>query len=141
MIRTLTLSAVALMALSLPAAAHKTKIDANKKWPEAQMINGECQHLASEYNMAKIEMTYRAMPQSTRKNMQHVMRHAGLYTGTDDGIWGPKTACAIRAVIGHYSGHMTDGDTIEFFEYMLEGGFIDDYPGTPNPFPHLGILY
>lgn len=141
MIRTLTLTTITLVALSLPAAAHKVKIDADKKWPEAKMINSECQHLASEYNMAKIEKTFRAMPQSTRKNMQHVMRHAGLYKGSDDGIWGPKTDCAIRAVVGHYSGRMTDSDMIIFYEYMLEGGFIDDYPGTPNPFPHLGTLY
>jgi len=140
---TLTLTIAAVISLgSLPAAAHKMPSHGGSKgWVSAQPQKGACPYTAAEFNMVKVEKTFRAMPQSTRMNLQHMLRHAGLYTGSDDGIWGPKTECAMKAVVGRFKGAMRDEDMIAFFEYMLDGGFIQDYPGTPNPFPHPDTLY
>ena len=137
---------------------------------------GECPYIALQQNMDKVRQTFDAMPQSTRMNLQHILRHAGLYDGRDDGLWGRRTDCAMRAIAGrfmstmpncsqsailqhaegdsdrtnrcavangalHTSGVMSDHDMIKFFEYMLDGGFIHDIPGTPHPVPHRDTLY
>jgi hypothetical protein len=142
MIRTTLAALTALTLTSIPAVAHEThKRDMKPTWQSQQVKVGSCQFFMSEWNMQKIERTFRAMPQSTRMNLQHVLRHAGLYNGSDDGIWGTKTECAFKAVASRFHGEMTDADMIQFFEYMLDEGFVLDYPGTPNAFPHPGTLY
>jgi len=143
MISKITLAAAAALTLaSLPASAHKMELAGGKNtWDSQQtMVNG-CPYFTSEWNMAQIESTFRAMPQSSRMNIQHMMRHAGLYGGADDGIWGEKTACGISAIAGRLKGTMRDKDMISFFEYMLDGGFMHDYDGNPSPSRHIGILY
>ena len=94
-----------------------------------------------DYNMKKIERAFRGMPQSSRMNMQHILRHAGLYNGRDDGLWGFRTSDALKPVIRRFGGYMTDREMIGFFEYMLDGGFVTEYSGTPHWIPHHGLLY
>ncbi len=144
MIKTLALTAAALTALAMPASAdgpHHLMLAKNA----AQMTStGNCQTAVSEVNMRRVEAVFRSMPQSTRMNLQHVLRHADLYNGSDDGIWGPKTQCAMVPVVARYKGTMEDVALVGFFEYMVDGGFVIDYPsvdGTPNPYPHAGLLY
>lgn len=142
MIRNIGMAATAIVLSGTAVYAHDIAAPAKKAQMSVQQpINGECRNIAFAWNMNKIERTFRAMPQSTRKNIQHILRHADLYSGRDDGIWGPKTECAMSFVVGRFQGNMSDHDMIEFFEYMLDGGFIDEYPGTPNQNPHPGVLY
>ena len=138
--------------------------------------SGECPYIALQRNMDKVRETFHNMSESARMNLQHILRHAGLHDGSDDGIWGPRTECAMRAVVGrfmttmpncnlsailrpaeensdrtfrcavangalHTGGIMSDQDMILFFEYMLDGGFIRDVPGTPHPVLHRDTLY
>jgi hypothetical protein len=139
MITKYILTAALTAMVAMPAAAHDSR--AHTYSNNAKVTNENCAHLASPWNMQKVERTFRAMPQSTRMNLQHVLRHAELYGGASDGIWGVGTECAMRAVAGRYSGNMSDADMVAFYEYMLDGGFVADYPGTPSNIPHANTLY
>lgn len=104
--------------------------------------DGSCAALTQTWNLDRVAETFRAMPQSSRMNMQHILRHAGLYEGADDGIWGKGTECAMAHVLGdHERVIMTDENLVKFFEYMLDGGFISEYSGTPNAIGHPGVIY
>ncbi|MFX4299936.1 hypothetical protein [Pseudosulfitobacter pseudonitzschiae] len=135
-------TAMAVLALSLtsvtPAFAHGNH---DVVASGAQIQSGICQFTAPEANMHRIEAMFRSMPEATRMNLQHVLRHAGLYAGSDDGIWGVNTSCAIEAVAARFDAVMTDQDLVQFFEYLLDGGFTAEYPGTPDNRPHRGVLY
>ena len=149
----------------------------SRGFPMMEIIRpGECPYVALQQNLDKVNETFHALPESTRMNLQHILRHAGLYDGPDDGIWGPRTDCAMRAVVGRFMNKapnctlsailyqagrnsdrtdrcavangalhtrkiMNDVDMIGFFEYMLDGGFIRDIPGTPHPVLHRDTLY
>ena len=144
MIRTLTLAALALTETTLSAHAHGAHHVHVAKNAPVMTAAGVCDMAVSEVNLRRVEAVFRSMPQSTRKNLQHVLRHADLYDGSDDGIWGPKTECAMVPVVARYQGVMDDAALVGFFEYMVDGGFVLDYPsvdGTPNPYPHRGMLY
>ncbi|MFG6572090.1 hypothetical protein ACGYLO_10835 [Sulfitobacter sp. 1A13353] len=144
MLKTLALTAAAMAALTVPAHAHGAHHTHIAKKAPAMTAAGVCDVAVSKANLQRVEAVFRSMPQSTRKNLQHVLRHADLYDGSDDGIWGPKTECAMAPVVARYNGMMDDAALVGFFEYMLDGGFVLDYPsvdGTPNPYPHRGMLY
>lgn len=131
-----------ILAISLatikPALGHG---DHSPGTADAPFVRGACLVQVSGQNMPRIEKMFRSMPQATRMNLQHVMRHAGLYEGRDDGIWGPRTSCAIKAVAARFDGPMTDRDLVAFYEYLLDGGFVSEYPGTPSDRPHRDVLY
>jgi hypothetical protein len=139
MITKYILAAALTAMVAMPAAAHDSR--AHSYSSTAKVTYENCVHLASAWNMQKIERTFRAMPQSTRMNLQHVLRHAELYGGASDGAWGAGTSCAMKAVAKRFSGNMTDEEMVAFYEYMLDGGFVADYPGTPSDFPHANTLY
>lgn len=132
------------LAAFLSVATFSTALAHGDHGPRAEgsmMDRGKCHVVAADTNMQQIESVFRSMPQATRMNLQHVLRHAGLYEGRDDGVWGPRTSCAIEAVAARYPGEMQSKEVISFFEYMLDGGFVSDYPGTPDGRPHEGLLY
>jgi hypothetical protein len=141
MTKSFALSALITACLALPALAHEGAHPKQDHKLTSPLQDGACEAVISDHSLAMLEQSYRDMPQSTRMNLQHVMRHAGLYDGSDDGVWGPMTECAIASVASKFPGAMSDATMISFYEYMLSGGFISDYPGTPNPFPHQGVLY
>jgi hypothetical protein len=144
MFKAIALTAAAMAALSMPASAHGPHDTMTAKKAARITSAGKCDLIVSEVNMQRVEAVFRSMPQSTRMNLQHVLRHADLYDGRDDGIWGPKTECAMAPVVAQYKGTMTNPALVGFFEYMVDGGFVIDYPsvdGTPNPYPHAGKLY
>lgn len=132
----LTLLAMLFVAAQ-PAAAQETQIATH----DTVVEDGTCAHVTAPGNIARIAETFRALPQSTRKNLQHVLLHAGLYFGDVDGLWGEQTQCGMIAVAHRFDGEMSDASLIGFYEYMLFGGFMLDYEGTPNGNPHLGALY
>lgn len=132
------------MALALSLTATTPAFSHGDHSPRASgspLVNGICQFKANGHNMQRIEKMFRSMPQATRMNLQHVLRHAGLYDGRDDGIWGAMTSCAVEAVAVRFDGPMTAQDLVAFYEYLLDGGFVSEYPGTPNDRPHRGVLY
>lgn len=132
--------AVCAIAVASPALAHEGHHHTGQAQLGA-MKKGVCQYHASDWNMARVERMFTSMPQSTRMNLQHILRHAGLYDGRDDGLWGAKTSCALEAVAARYPAPMDDKALVAFFEYLLDGGFVMDYPGTPNAVPHRGLIY
>lgn len=144
MFKAIVLTAVAMTTLAMPASAHGPHDAMTAKKAARITSAGKCDLVVSEVNMRRVEAVFRSMPQSTRMNLQHVLRHADLYDGRDDGIWGPKTECAMAPVVARYKGDFNDPGLVDFFEYMVDGGFVIDYPsvdGTPNPYPHAGLLY
>jgi hypothetical protein len=138
--RTRSILAICAIAFGTPALSHEGHHHTPSPHSSA-MQGGICQYHASDWNMARIERMFKTMPEYTRMNLQHVLRHAELYDGRDDGVWGPKTSCALKAVATHYPAPMNDSALVAFFEYLLDGGFISDFPGTPNNVPHRGVLY
>jgi hypothetical protein len=137
MTKLITMALVAQAALAGAASAHEAKTHPTSlNWGK-----GVCHVQANAETMAMIEAKFKSVPQSTRMNLQHMMRHAGLYTGMTDGIWGKKTDCAFKAVATRYPGAMTGKHLEQFFEYMLSGSFIKEYPGSPSASPHPGVLY
>lgn len=133
-------SLLALAALAAPAMAHDGPHSLYQKLPNP-LSGDHCAYSTETQNMERIEQTFRGMPQATRMNLQHVLRHTGLYAGRDDGIWGKMTECAIASVAARYPAKMDDKHLVWFFEYLVDGGFTEDYPGTPNPYPMPGVLY
>ena len=87
-----------------------------------------CPHEALPSNMSKVKQGFHTLPQSTRMNLQHVLRHAGLYNGRDDGIWGRKTECAMRAAVSHFAG---DGTYFRRFKCAARGT-IESITMTPR---------
>ncbi|MXX88712.1 MAG: hypothetical protein F4213_03310 [Boseongicola sp. SB0677_bin_26] len=93
-----------------------------------------------DVNMRGVERMFRQLPEASRRNLQHLLRHAGFYQGIDDGAWGRKTDCALRVVVGRFAGPMTRHDLADLFDYLLSGGLAGEYPGTPHPVRHPGLI-
>lgn len=91
-------------------------------------------------NMQGVERIFRQLPQASRRNLQHLLRHAGFYDGADDGDWGSKTDCALRVVVGRFAEPMSRHDLADLFDYLLSGGLVAEYPGTPHPVRHPGLV-
>lgn len=108
---------------------------------EPNWVGGKCVVDANARTMAQLEVSFERMPKSTRKKVQHLMRHANMYSGELDGIWGKRTECGIRQIASRYPGAMNAEKVTEFWDYMMIGPFIFDYPGTPSAWPHEGTLY
>ena len=119
----------------LPATAHEASQRPLQSCPNLALSNTV---LAD--NLQEVEHVFRRLPEASRRNLQHLLRHAGFYEGADDGSWGPRTKCALAAIVGRFPEPMSGRDLADLFDYLLAGGLAGEYPGTPHPVRHPGLL-